>query len=706
MNKKWPALLLFLLVISLGYPFGNAASAAAAGSELTYVTSFGADASLSGEKVSKQIYFSIPDYWKVQKTTVKLDYRVSQILENQRSSVTLSVNGTSFYSFRPAAGEGEQQLNVQVPSNLLKEDSNVLEVTGYLREETQNDVCTTEPSPDQWLNIYGTSSVAVTHTNKEMTAEIREFNKRFTAIDNASGGRSAVAVPEGADPAELEAASYALSGYAGGSDLGSGALPLIPYTSDQLQGKFLVLLVSTYEHLPADIKAKIGSSQLSNSAVIQLIHPDHQPTLVVTSANKELLVKAGRMAANLSLMSQLDTDKIVVDADTAVDTPPVDINRIVPLTDSGDQLTGSGHQEQTYYISMPANRSIAGAGKVSVSFRYAENLDFERSLMTVLVNGKPIGSKKLSEELAGGDKAVFPIPSNIDVAGNFSLTVAFDLELENAYCSGSGGQMPWAFITKDSALQLSSKDRTEMLFNNYPYPFLRDGSFNHVAVVLPEKADAATYSTIGNLFSLLGKYAEGNNGGIEFFNDNADKNQLKNSNLIVIGTYRDNKLIQLYNKNLYFKFNDEGTAIASNEKIRITETYGKRIGVIQLVPSPWNDANGMMVLTGASSAYYELASRLAANEANKYKLYGDGVLTDKDGNVQAFRFKKEAGGSDESLVKDILQRSDVVGFMAAVVTVACLVIVSLILLIRKHSRRQKNRQRSRQQTRSKRRGGK
>ncbi|ANS76628.1 cellulose synthase [Paenibacillus yonginensis] len=705
MNKKWPALLLLLMVISLGYPFGSTGSAAAAESELTYVTSFGADVSLSGEKVTKSIYFQIPDYWNVSKATIKLDYRVSQILENQRSSMTLSANGTAFYSFRPAAGEGEQQLSVQIPASLLKKDSNELEITGYLREETRNDVCTAEVSPDQWLNIYGTSSIAVAHANKEMTAEIREFNKRFTAVDNAGGGRSAVAVPEGAGTAELTAASYALSGYAGGSELGRAALPLIPYTADRLQGKFLVLLVSSYEHLPAELKAAIGGSDLSDSAVIQLIHPEHQPTLVVTSANEELLIKAGRMAANLPLMSQLDTDRIVVNADTDVDTPVVDLNRAVSLTESGDQLTGPRHQEQTYYIPLPANRSAAGAGKVSISFRYAQNLDFDRSLMTVLINGKPIGSKKLSRELANGDKAVFPIPANLEVAGNFSLTVAFDLELDGAYCSGFQDQTPWAFIAPDSVLQLNSKDRTDMLFNNYPYPFLRDGRFNRVAVVLPNKPDTATYSTIGNLFSLLGQYAEGNQGEIAFYKDDVDKNQLKNSNLIVIGTYQDNPMIQRYNKDLYFRYNGKGTAITSNEKIQIAESYGKRIGVIQLVPSPWNDANGMMVLTGVSSVYYEMASRLASNEADKYKLYGDGVLTDMDGNVQAYRFKKEAGGSEDSLVQDVLQRKDVVGFMAAVVIVACLVLASLILLLRKHSRRKRSRQHARQQTRS-RRGGK
>src|SRR5690606_11323820 len=150
--------------------------------------------------------------------------------------------------------------------------------------------------------------------------------------------------------------------------------------------------------------------------------------------NPELLVKAGRLMANQQLVKQLNGTVKVVDASTAVDTPTFNVSQNVMLTAAGDQSTGAMHQEKTYFISLPASRTTADASKISLDVRYAQNLDFDRSMITVLVNDTPIGSKKLTSELANGDTVTLPIPKNLDITGNFSITVAFDLELQKAAC--------------------------------------------------------------------------------------------------------------------------------------------------------------------------------------------------------------------------------------------------------------------------------
>lgn len=687
------AVLLFGL-LALWLPVSAAVSAAPAASAdvmLKYVTPFGADTPMSGERVSKTVYFQIPAYWKANTAQLTLDYQVSQIIEQQNSAITLSLNGASFYSFRPSANDTERmRLNVALPAALLKSGSNALEIGGDLRNLAYN-VCVPDTSQDNWLNIYGTSAIEITHSNQAMPNEIRAFNDRFTGIDNIGGGKSAITVPNQADPAELEAAAYALAGYAGGMTQNDQTIPLLAYSADPVADKYLVVLVALYDHLPAEVKSQVNGNGLDSQAVIQLIHPERQPTLVITSNNPELLVKAGRMAANLPAMAQVDGPVKAVSAQTDADTPPAAINRSITLTETGDTLKGISHQEKTYFVSLPSNRSIAGAGKISLDFRYAGNLDFDRSMVTVLINNIPIGSKKLSQPLADGDKAVFNIPADLQIAGNFSVTAAFDLELKDGGCTALNTEMPWAFITSDSVLQLNTKDRTEMLFNNYPYPFLRDGEFNHVAVVLPNRQDAHTYDAVSNLFSLLGRYAEGNNGELRFVADSVKPNELEDSNIIAIGTYADNKLLQTFNKQLYFKYNQDGSGFASNEKINLDESYAKRVGTLQLIASPLHSGNGFMAVTGPSPEYYELASSLLASEAVQYKAFGDGILIDKDGTVHQFRFKKQTGAAEDSLPKELLQRTDVLGFMIAIVLVASLVVISLILLLNKHNKRKKRR---------------
>ena len=225
--------------------------------------------------------------------------------------------------------------------------------------------------------------------------------------------------------------------------------------------------------------------------------------LVITSSDKKALVKAGRYSANEELMSetQLVSKEVSKDLDTA--TSHLKIEEDFQMTSTGDELKGPFHQEQTYFMSLPANRSLAANSQVNLAFRYAKNLDFDRSLMTVSIGGIPIGSKKLTKEYADGDTATFTLPPDLDVSGNFAVTVSFDLEIKDLQCTPRQDETPWAYISPESMMRVNTKDRTDLLFENYPFPFLKDGSFNQIAVVLPEEMNADYYRGLTNIFNLL-----------------------------------------------------------------------------------------------------------------------------------------------------------------------------------------------------------
>lgn len=646
--------------------------------------------SLSGVVASKQVFFQIPDYWKVGDVKLNLDYKASPLTKNERSSVTLLLNGTYFHSFRPAVNDmAKQRLTFTIPKELVIKGNNTLSIEGNIQTVSELGVCMPYDPKDNWLQLYSTSTVSVQYEKEAMKESISDFTQQFIGLDTVHDSQNAIAVPEQSDPVELEASVYALSGFAKANSLKEKAIPLLTYNTEKLNAKKIVMAVALYDHLPEELKKLVGVQDLSNKALIQVVNRDKQPTLVITSQNPDLLVKAGRLAANQALMKQLNSGTKVVDESTEIETPTVDISRNVTLTENGDQLKGPQHQDRTYFISLPANRSIADSSKISLDFRYAKNLDFKRSMVTILVNNTPIGSKKLKSELANGDTLTLTIPKNLNISGNFTVTASFDLELENAACTPNQEQMPWAFITKDSMLQLNTKDRTDLLFNNYPYPFLRDGSYNQVAVVLPEARDAYTYQTISNLFNLLGQYAEGNTGNVRFYEDSVGAGELQKHNIIAIGTYQNNKVIRDNNSKLYFQYDSKGKGFRSNEKMSIDSDYGARIGTLQLIDSPYEEGHGLLTVTGASSEYYYLASKLIANENTRWKVYGDGVVTDKDGNINAYRFKKETGQEQSSIISDVVKRGDVLGFMAAAVLITVLVLVSLILMIRKYRKKRR-----------------
>lgn len=692
MNKK--QIMMWALCLSLFLIPLQAASAAAAvpgDGRLTYETMFtGSDSSLTGTSSQQQQYFTVMDYWNVQDLKVNLHFQVSQITEDQISSVTLSLNGSPFYSFRPSLqSNGEQSVTIPAPKSFLKQGVNTLSIQGYLRTAAENNqVCYVDNTPDNWLHLFNTSSVAVAYMPKALDGGISDFSERFSGMDYVKRGQSLLSVPDHASGSELEAATYALSGFAKANTLADQTLPLLPYTEEAVRDRGLVVLLALADRVPGGLKQQLDASvDLEEHALIQLLDKDSRPTLVVTSKDESLLIKAGRLLANRQLVSQISSDKKVIDDATDVSSPALAISSNVTFTETGDKLTGPNHQEQTYFITLPSNRSIADSGKISLDFRYAENLDFGRSLVTVSINDTPIGSKRLTKELANGDILNLAIPQSLNISGNFSVTVAFDLEMNNAICTPNTGEMPWAYISKETAMQLNTKDRTDLLFNNYPYPFLRDEIYNHVAVVLPQKMDNYTYRSLANIFNLLGQYAGGNTGDVHYYTDAVSAENLKNNNIIAIGSYKDNKVIRDNNDKLYFRYSKDGSTILSNEKISIDEQYGAEIGTLQLLESPYENGRGFMAVTGVSTEDMYLVSKLIASDKDKWKVYGDGVTADKDGNVSAYRFKTITGASKDSVISQITERSEVLGFVVAVVLAVTLVLVSLLLLFRKHMKK-------------------
>lgn len=685
MNKRFMIICITCLCL-LFVPLSQVWAAEKSVDNLSYETTFtNADIGLSGIKASKQVHFQTEDHWKISDVSIYLDYKASPLTKTERSSITLSMNGTKFHSFRPTVSEdSKQRVTVKVPKDLILKGKNTLTIEGNIQTTSEYQVCVPPETRDNWFQIYSTSGAAVHYTNEAPNGSIQDFNRRFIGLDTMSADQNAIAVPKQGNPAELEAAVYALSGFSKTNSLKEKSIPIVAFDDENLKDKKTVIAIALYDQLPADIKGMLDAQDLSDKAFIQLVNKDKQPTLVLTSQNPELLIKAGRLAANQELMKQLDSSTKIVDKDTNVTTPEVSMNKNVKLTDTGDELKGWMRQEKTYFVSLPANRSIADASKVSLDFRYAKNLDFDRSLVTVLINNTPIGSKKLTPEMADGDTVTLPIPKNLNITGSFSVTAAFDLELKDAGCIHLQDETPWAFITKDSVLQVHTKDRTDLLFDNYPYPFLRDGTFNQVGVVLPEERDAYTYLALSNVFNLLGQYAEGNTGNVHFFGDDANSSDLKEHNLIAIGTYQNNKIIRENNAHLYFQYDPSGSGFQSNEKMSIDPDYGKRIGTLQLIHSPYESGHGFLAVTGAGSEYYYLSSKLIASESSKWKVFGDGVAADKDGNIKPYRFKKEAEQEPSSVMDKVMQRGDVVGFAAAAGLVAVLVLASLILIIRKY----------------------
>lgn len=654
----------------------------------TYQTVFGTDKTAQGKFTTTKQNFTIENYWDVSSAKAKLVYTITQLNEKEISTMTLKINDVAFYSFRPdKTDKGTRQIEVEIPKDKLKKGVNVLSVESFVYTDLPDGRCTIDDTPANWLQFDKTSAVNVTYSDKAFKQTIADFGERFTGIDTVKSQQGAVAVLENAGDTELGAAFEGLSGFSSANTLEDKNIPFGKYEEAKTRnGKNYIALFSNYDHLPAAIKSQIkADKKLETQALFQVVTAGNTNTLVVTSKSNAALKKAGKLIANQNYLSQLGTNSKWLTTDEKIDTPANNVDKNTKLTTSGDKLKGIGHVTQDYFISMPANRSASTGTEVSLDFRYAQNLDFEHSLVTILVNGKPIGSLKLSAKKANGDKVTFQIPSDLNVKGDFSVTVAFDLVLTNNYCGFiSDSEIPWAYITPESTINLNTTEETDLLFEQYPYPFVADGDFNNAMVVVPDKLTTEDTDSLANIFNLLGRFHDGNRGSLTAVHaKNWDKAK-KDANVIAVGTMNNNPVIKNANDDLYFQYDKTGSYFLSNEKISIEKNYGKGLGSVQLIKS-----EGMQILavTGPGTTQTELGSELIASKANLAEIYGDGAIVDNDNTIHSYRFKKAADTQDESFGTKISNNKEVTVFGAFALLTVVLLGVAVLLILRKYRRK-------------------
>lgn len=475
----------------------------------------------------------------------------------------------------------------------------------------------------------------------------------------------------------MSAASYALAGVSRIITTSENYLPIQSIAEDGVEDKPYVLLIGLYDDLPKKYKSEIDEKDVEKQSLLKFFNSEEQHVLVATSKDEDLLVRAGRYIANQELMTQTEKAEKVITEATETFTSSLEFDGNIPLTSTGDKLTGSYHQEQVYFVTLPVDRNNANGSTLDIHMKYAENLDFSSSMATVYINDLPIGSKKLEKGKANGDRLQLTVPDNLEISDAFVVKVAFDLNVDTPEVLRNS-ETPWALIENTSNVFIKTEEVDHVLFSNYPNIFVENQTFADIGIVLPNKLNKDYYQTLTNLLNLLGNYTQSNTGNIIFYKETPTSKELAAHNLIILGTPEDNPLIKKMNKNLYFNYADDFSTFVSNEKLSIESDYGKRIGTAQLLFSPYNNEAAALVLTGTSAENVYLASTQLKSQANASIYKGDVVVVDGDYRRYDYRFKKEVSSKeDESFVSRVFSQRD--ALIYGTVFVLVLVIVGLVL---------------------------
>ncbi|WP_421016892.1 cellulose biosynthesis cyclic di-GMP-binding regulatory protein BcsB [Furfurilactobacillus cerevisiae] len=677
---------LLWLVLTLAVSLVITIMPAKAADEQTYTQPFqNSTTTLSGNSITANTYFIKMDYWDVKQATLNLNYQVSQLTNGDTSDVTVSINGVKFYSFRPENKSGLQTKSVDIPTRLLSGTNNI-KISGQILN-SDGSKAEVAQTPANWFTLYSGANVNFRYVLKDPETAIKSFYDHFSGPDTIVNHNSVISVPKQATNDELTASMYTLAGYARVITTENNQIPVTTFDTSKAKKADYQIVMATYQHLPKKYQAAVSRQDVAKHAVLKTIYDGNKHVLLVTATTGKDLEKAARFIANAELMKETGADTKNVSAATQTFTSDLQYQGSRKLTSTGDQITGPKHQESTYFVNLPTDRTNADGSKIRVHFRYAKNLDFTRSLATVYVNGKPIGSKKLTAANADNDQLTVNLPTGQSLGNSFVIRVAFDLEMKDQSDSDNA-QTPWAFVEPDSRAYIKSKPVTDILFSNYPSLFIKNQSFNNLAIVRPKTLSASDFTTMTNIFNLIGNFAQSNTGSIQFYTKTPPKSVLREHHVIAFGTPANNKFIKSLNNKLYFQYNKRFTGFLSNEKLSIESAYGKTVGTNQLLRSPWNKRLGVLVVTAAHSRDVAMASTQINFQRNIQQYTGDAILVDRDNNHYNYRFKKQKNAEAKPTVTQTIHKNSALAIYLGLAFLMIVVIAyALFLMFRKNGQR-------------------
>lgn len=641
------------------------------------------------------MYVTMPDYCLVENATLQVSYTCSDLILESVSSLTFYMNDVPFYSC-PIRGSGSHEtvFYVDVPIALMnRTDANLLEIRGYVRL-TDDEGCTDEYNGANWLAFSEATGLRIGFDLVDDEGLLSRYPYPFLSVLDNTGKNLSVATSDSVDEKELEAALLVMGGL-GGSVESENDITLTRYAN---AGDDKMIYFGLRQNTPETLLSLLDHEIPSDSAVIKRVDGGETQMLLVIADNGDALVEAARLLADGNRIMQIQSDTHVIPVgETAIVLQNAQLSDLVlegqwSFKDfvGGLRFNGPFHQEVTFNLPVSSDYVLGADGKFVIRFRYSENLDFDRSLMTVYWGNVPLGSKKLTREGAEGDSLTLTVPADLVGVSSSTMTIAFELEIKDLECTPRQIDMPWAYVTEDSTLYLPLGSTSELSLAYLPAPFQRDGRLNNIMAVISDNPGAQELLTLGRVASMIGGGADAYGTLVvrrasDFDAEDADYN------IIAVGEPLQNTFLREINEDLFFQYSDAYTRFLSNTKMALSDDYAGRIGVVSLQASPFAQSRAMLVVTATSDEGMKLLAHTISNAKSRQSLDHDTAVIDPNNTISTFQSYQAVtpdGESKPTIIDTITsQREPLIFTLIATSAMLILLLAVVMVLIRLRSRK-------------------
>lgn len=652
------------------------------------------DVAINGVIGSTERFFNVSQNWDVKDLKLNLVYTKSELLDVNYSTITVFINGEPVSSKRLDGNRKYQdKWQVNIPKELVKSGYNSISIKAY--KTISDKICRDDSNTANWLVIHKQSDIELKYDLKANSNEIKDYDSIFANIGNEEYVDTTFVLPDKYNSNELSSIMNLSLNM--GQKLKADNFKLdVKLKSNLKEHNNNIIYVGGTTNTSTDFLNLLSDdekNQAKNQAVIkQVISPFNKEKrmILIISDNGKALKNATKLICSNELLEELNSSSFIIDETKDVlDTKKETKNKLT-LNDLGYNdflLKGPFSQETNFDVSIPKNKISTDGSILNLKFRYAKNLDFERSLVTVYANDKPISSKKLSLEKADNDTLEVNLPTDVLGKNYYKIKVVFNLELKDLMCVTRDTDNPWAYILDSSFIKFDFKDHDTLNFKSYPYPFIDNQQANDINVVVSKNLNSSDLSNIANIIGNMGRDVDYNTGNLNVLTDSEFLNTNKKGNLIVIGTPGDNSILKGINKDLYIKFNKNFSGFENNDKIKfLDDEHSKQLSTMQLINSPYNKSNSAIIVSSLDKNSLSSSVRYLSDNNLTRDLKGDAAVVNRDGGIQDINFKENNTRDEESednYAKFKLEKASLT-FVLIAGFLFLTVIISAILLILKY----------------------
>lgn len=559
---------------------------------------------LSGLISTQTIEIPLPTNWGItSQSWLEIDITASDLLDLPTASLTISLNGLQVKSLHLANLSGTTQ-RIDLPANFFKRGNNTLTFAGtlYLPDDMQTN-CKIWDDPSRWLLIGPQSQLHLSFQKQDIPADLAHFNDFFLRpLDQylpKGENQTLFILPDDIkqdDLNALSAISY-FSGHEAGENFNWDLQILAESEFNKLNNvdKNMVFIDTIPPQFTEDISTKKNAIGMFTSP-----WDNSKAVLVISDQNREdgytpayIFGDPARQVLLIGNVAYLDR--------TALAPPPNFKNKysFEELGYLDRTVRGIGNENLTYRIYIPYDIDPTSA-TLSLQLAHSPDLDIQTSSFAIYLNGLTVASILPTAKKAGVEPIQVDLPTNRFRPGVNFLRFSFDLHLPYSRCE-KALESVWATIFNNTTLQMTYRERiTTPSLKDFPTPF---NAYPGFSFVIPSKQDSLMLTHLAQLTFSIGASSFYAAQPPEILTaENYASSKAKRTNFILVGSPSENPAIKDVNDFMPQPFAKDWKQPQEGFGVFLPASdQNASIGLLQIIPSPWNKKGTMLVLTGTDS---------------------------------------------------------------------------------------------------------